>query len=84
MELTPFYQIDIDYPETGIWTEHQLEAAEFLFKMDSEGGPVGLLGYSGTRHFPEELKELAQTADDALLALGQAIDQWAAARGVSY
>lgn len=71
---------DAEYP----FTDAQEEAAEFLSKMDWEGGISGLLSYGGASSFPEELRIVAQHADDALETLSVAINDWAAERGVVY
>lgn len=80
-ELVDFGRID---PDDSQWSEDQVEAAEFLSKMDWEGGLSGLLGYGGSSVFPEELQGLAERTHQALEHLRRAVDDWAAARGVRY
>lgn len=96
-ELIPFSSIDIyscpeawdenhqflGYDATP-WTEEQVEAADFLGKMDWEGGIQGLIGYGGAEIFPDELRELAEAYEAAEKALRKAINDWAAERGVVY
>lgn len=96
-ELIPFSSIDIyscqeawsenhqflGYDHTP-WTEEQVEAADFLGKMDWEGGLYELLQYGGPGYFPEELQELAEDAYLAMRHLNEAINVWAAERGVEY
>lgn len=90
-ELIPFSSIpdkwdwnyghpDEEYP----YTDANVEAADFLSKMDWEGGIDGLLGYGGASIFPEELHGLAVAYEEAHDALRNAIDEWAAERGVEY
>jgi hypothetical protein len=81
-ELVDFSRIDI-YDDVN-WTPEQIEAAEFLSKMDWEGGLTGLLEYGGSSVFPEELQGLAERTDQALEHLRRAVNDWAAARGVRY
>lgn len=80
-ELIPFGQID-EYDTN--YSEQQVEAANFLSKMDWEGGIEGLIGYGGHTYFPVELQELAKAYEKASNTLRRAIDKWAADRGVSY
>lgn len=80
-ELVPFGRIEWGDPE---YTEDQWIAAEFLSKMDWEGGIDGLIGYGGFHIFPEELQELAKDYEQAHDELRNAIDEWAAERGVEY
>lgn len=82
-ELIPFSQIDEDDEDAG-WTEGQIEAANFLSKMDWEGGVDGLMSYGGAEYFPEEVYDVAVEYERAHDALRRAIDEWAAARGVEY
>lgn len=86
-ELVPFSRIDYyeqeDDPDYHGWTDAQKEAAEFLSKMDWEGGIAELLYYS-TDAFPEELRDLANRTYAALEALRIAVNEWAAERGVEY
>lgn len=79
-ELVPFNRIEWGDPQ---YTEAQWEAAEFLSRMDWEGGIDGLLYYS-TDVFPEELREQAEFVYNALEDLRKEIDRWAAERGVFY
>lgn len=90
-ELIPFSSIpdrwDWEYyhkDEPFPYTDANVEAAEFLSKMDWEGGLDGLLGYGGPDVFPEELYDLAVAYEDAHQTLRNAIDEWAAERGVEY
>lgn len=62
----------------------ELEAAEFLCKMDHEGGLVGLLEYGGPDYFPEELQGQASAFATALETFDAAVDAWHSSRGVSY
>lgn len=80
-ELIPFSSIDWD---SEGFTPEQHEAAEFLHKMDWEGGIDGLIGYGGWRYFPEELQDLARKYESIHNELRTAIDIWAAERGVEY
>lgn len=80
-ELIPFSQIDEDDSQ---YTEDQIEAADFLSKMDWEGGIDGLIQYGGASYFPTELQELAGEYELAYNKLSAAINQWAADRGVVY
>lgn len=66
------------------WTEEQVEAADFLGKMDWEGGLDGLIQYGGASIFPEELQELASEYELAHNRLSAAVNDWAAERGVEY
>lgn len=79
-ELISFSHIEWGDPE---YTEAQWEAAEFLSKMDWEGGIDGLLHYS-TDAFPEELRAQAEFTYRTLEDLRKEIDRWAAERGVVY
>lgn len=88
-ELIPFSSIveeyewderDGPYP----FTAEQVEAGNFLNKMDWEGGIDGLIGYGGWHYFPEPLQDLAKAYQDAHRALQKAINDWAAERGVYY
>lgn len=91
-ELIPFSSIpsrwdweyehgtDVEYP----YTDAQEEAAEFLSKMDWEGGVDGLIGYGGADVFPAEIRHYAEVYEEAHDALREAINAWAAARGVVY
>ena len=81
--LTPFSLIDPYDPESD-YTDAQKEAAEFLTAMDYEGGMDGLYLYGGAEMFPEEIRHYAEAYGEAYEALSQAIDGWAAARGVEY
>ena len=91
-DLIPFHQIDQyanecwddDNNYIGPWSDAQLEAADFLGKMDNEGGIDGLYNYGGVSQFPEELRSLAYDFEVAYEALKEAINLWAAERGVSY
>lgn len=89
-ELIPFSSIveqwDWDEERDGPypWTPRNVEAADFLSKMDWEGGISGLMGYGGPSYFPEELQELAIAYQEAENALRKAINDWAAERGVVY
>ncbi len=78
--LIPFSQIDLDDPQ---YSEANIEAADFLSKMDWEGGITGLLFYS-TDAFPEELRAQAEFVYHAIEDLHREIDRWAAERGVYY
>lgn len=66
------------------YTEDQWIAAEFLSKMDWEGGLDGLMNYGGPGVFPEELYDLAVAYKTAYDALKDGINRWAAERGVVY
>lgn len=91
-ELIPFSSIpskwdwhydngeDVEYP----YTPEQEEAAEFLSKMDWEGGVDGLLSYGGAEVFPADLQVSARIAYNALESLRKDINDWAAERGVVY
>lgn len=84
-ELVPFHQIDGDDPEhVKKYGEAACEAAEFLSKFDWEGGVDGLYGYGGPSAFPVELHAQAVLYGIAYDDLRQAIDDWAAERGVEY
>lgn len=80
-ELIDFGRIDPDDPQ---WTEGQIEAAEFLSKMDWEGGLSGLIAYGGSEVFPAELQALAARTEMAIEHLNRAVNDWAAVRGVRY
>lgn len=80
-ELRPFHTID---PDDLAEPEEQREAAEFLQKLDHEGGIAGLLGYGGCGAFPAKLHGKADAADKAIEELRAAIQEWANERGVSY
>lgn len=90
-ELIPFSSIPDKWDwesrhrgEPFPYTDANVEAAEFLSKMDWEGGIDGLLGYGGAGSFPEDLYDLAVACEKAHNALRNAIDEWAAERGVEY
>lgn len=89
-ELIPFSSIpekwDWDEENDGPfpYTDENVEAAEFLSKMDWEGGMDGLLGYGGADIFPEAIRHYAEAYEAAHDALRTAINEWAAARGVVY
>lgn len=90
-ELIPFNSIpskwDWNYDHEGEeypYTDEQEEAAEFLSKMDWEGGIDGLIGYGGADVFPEAVREQAEAYERAHDALKEAINDWAAERGVVY
>lgn len=80
-ELIPFGIIDEDDSQ---WSEDQVEAANFLNKMDWEGGIDGLIGYGGWRIFPEPLQEIARDYERIHDELRNAVNSWAATRGVEY
>lgn len=80
-ELIPFSQIEWG---DDAYTEANHEAAEFLHKMDWEGGIDGLLGYGGWEIFPEPLHDLAREYERLHQELRNAVDDWAAERGVEY
>lgn len=80
IETVPFWEVDLD-DET--LPDEKREAAEFLSKMDYEGGVVGMLDYGGPIGFPVELHGEARLAEDALNRLRRAIDKWANNRGVA-
>lgn len=91
-ELIPFSRIpsrwdweydngpDVEYP----YTDAQEEAAEFFSKMDWEGGIDGLMSYGGPDVFPTAVYEQALAYENALEALREAINAWAAEAGVEY
>lgn len=68
----------------GLFTDEQVEFAEFLSKMDWEGGAPGLIGYGGSSVFPESLQFLADTAERALDALQDAISARCDALSIKY
>lgn len=82
-KLVSFSDIDPDDDDAS-WTPEQIEAAEFLHKMDWEGGLDSLYQYGGSSYFPVELQELATAYGEAFDALRKAVDAWAADRGVVY
>lgn len=90
-ELIPFSSIpsrwDWEYDhgdEPYPYTDGQEEAAEFLSKMDWEGGIDGLIGYGGAEVFPAEIRHIAERYEDVLEELRKAVNEWAAERGVVY
>lgn len=80
-----FYENNEPKPEEEWpYPPETVEAAEFLSKMDWEGGIDGLYGYGGAEVFPEPIRHLAEAYGEAFEALRKGIDDWAAERGVEY
>ena len=71
-----------DAPAFADEPEDVQDVLDFLTKMDSEGGPDGMLGWGGVDAFPEPLRRTAAMFEMSLKQLEHEITAWAAQRGV--